>query len=262
MTLRQLVSARHLAGKACMLFLLAALLAVLDGLVARLREPVNVFQVLPGETVEVNGPLPEQIRRPEELTWVSDTPGLAVDLEEVHAGYFWGGNLWRGRLQVSPGLAPGRYSLFIRPKDYPPEKKGYELRVVVHPDPASRQRASFSLLRRLTGLPPFMAAAAALPFIALWAVAVWLLSRRIAELQALAGVAEIYHVAQEQDGFLVTFGLGARHGLREGDEVRILNPAGQPVGTATVTRVSDQDAVGRGTLPGEIRPGYLISWKK
>lgn len=253
-TYRQLVRARNLVGRVCALFFLVAMVAVVDGLAARWRTPDNVVQVLPGETVEVSGPLREPVRRPEDLTCTGKVPGLTLEFGALQSGYFWGDQRWRGRLQVSEDLAPGKYSLVI--------PKGYELKVVVYPDPLSRQQASPSLLCRLTGVPPFLGAAAALPFIAVLMAAVFLWSRRIAELQAGMGLAEVYHVAEEQGRLRLTFGLGARHGLKEGDEVRLLDPGGRQVGLITVKQVSAQDATGWSTLGPDVRPGFLVALKR
>jgi hypothetical protein len=259
MNLDQASALRKLAGKACMLFCLVAFLAVLDGLIAKFREPVNVFQVLPGEVVDINGPIPEDIKGPEALTYVSDSQDLTVAFETVHSGYFLGGNMWRGRLWVGRNLHAGKYTVTVRPKDYPPGKPGYQLRVVVHPDPLSQRAAFQSISKRLTGRSPYLLAAACLPLMGLTLGAVYLLSRRIEELQAERGLAEIYHVARNGAQCLVTFGLGTRHGLNPGDEISVLDPQGNLVGTAEVQQSSDRDSVGLGILDQSIRPGYFVS---
>jgi hypothetical protein len=261
MNLNQASALRKLVGKACMLFCLVAFLAVLDGLIAKFREPVDVFHVLPGEVVNINGPIPEDVKGPEALTYASDSQDLTVAFETIHSGYFLGGNMWRGRLWVDGNLLPGTYTVTVRPKDSPPDNPGYQLRVVVHPDPMSQRAAFQSIIRRLTGKSPYLLAAACLPLMVVTLGAVYLLSRRIEELQAESGLAEIYHVARDGGQYLVTFGLGTRHGVSPGDEIIVLDPGGIVVGTVEVQKSTDLDSVGLGTLDQSIRPGYFVSRK-
>lgn len=250
---------RDLAGKAGMLFCLLASLAVLDGVVAKFFEPTNVFHVLPGEAVEANGPLPENIKRTEELLYTSDSPQLTVHFETIHAGYFLGGNMWRGRLLAGETIAPGKYTVSIRPKDYPPEKPAYQLRVVVHPNQMSRQAQFYSLIKRQTGRSPYLFALACLPLIGLCLGAVFFLSRRIDELEAASGTAEIYHVAKQEGIYRITFGMGQKHGLNVGDRLTILDPAGNYLGSAQVVEVSDCDASALAPVEKVLRAGYFVS---
>jgi hypothetical protein len=259
MDLNQASSFRQLAGKACALFCLLASLAVLDGIIAKFREPVNVFHVLPGEEAEVNGPIPENIKTPQALAYTSGSPDLTVSFDAIHAGYFLGGNMWRGRLAVGGKLAPGKYAITVKPKDYPKDKPGYDIRVMVYPDPLSQRAAFKSLIKSQTGTSPYLVAAAFLPLIGITLGLVYLLSRRIEVLQAEKGLAEIYHVARDEGQFRVAFGLGTRHGVKPGDQVTVMDPEGTYVGKATVQESSAQDSVGLIATDQDIRPGYLVS---
>ncbi len=261
MNLDQASSIRIIIGKACALFFLLAFLAVLDGIVAKFREPVNVFHVLPGEEAEINGPIPENIKTPQALTYTTDSPDLQVSFDAIHSGYFLGGNMWRGRLAVESNLAPGKYAVTVKPKDYPKDKPGYDLRVVVYGDPLSRQAQFKSLIRSQTGASPYLVAAAFLPLIGITLGLVYLLSRRIEALQAEKGLAEIYYVSRKEGEYRLGFSLGTRQGVKPGDQVAILDPEGNPVGTARVEESSDQDSVGLTASEHDIRPGYLVSRK-
>lgn len=259
MDLNQTSSFRQLAGKACALFFLLAFLAVLDGIVAKFREPANVFHVLPGEEAEVNGPIPENIKTPQALTYTADSPDLQVSFDVIHSGYFLGGNMWRGRLAVGGKLAPGKYEVTVKPIGYPKDKPGYDFRVVVYGDPLSRQAEFKSLIKSQTGASPYLVAAAFLPLIGITLGLVYLLSRRIEALQAEKGLAEIYYVSRKEGEYRLGFSLGTRQGVNPGDQVAILDPEGKPVGTARVKESSDQDSVGLADTDHNIRPGYLVS---
>ena len=259
MDLNQALGWRKLMGKACALFCLLASLAVIDGLVAKFREPVNVFHVLPGEEVAIDGPIPENVKQVGALTYTSDSKDLTVTFVAIHPGYFLGGNMWRGRLTVGKSLAPGKYTITVRPRDYPADKPGYQFRVVVYPDAMSQRLAYQSLIKRQSGLSPYLVAAAFLPLILITLGTVYLLSRRIDILQAESGLAEIYRVNRNEGQYLVTFGLGTNHGIHPGDQVTLLDPEGNYLGSVLVQEVSDQDSVGSITLDRDIRPGYLVS---
>ena len=258
MQLQQAIAWRTWAGRACMFFCLLATFAVLDGVVAKFFEPTNVFHVLPGEAAPANGPLPENIRRIEELSFTSDAADLTVVLDTIHSGYFLGGNMWRGRLLVGAAVAPGKYTVSIRPRDYPPEKPGYQIRVIVYPDPRSQRSAYFSLIKRHTGHSPYLLALACLPLIGLMFGAVFLLSRRIDTLAAAIGMAEIYHVARQEGLYRLTFGMGQKHGIRVGDKVTILDPTGKYVGAARVEAATENDATAAAAIDQNIRAGYFI----
>ncbi len=259
MQLQQAQRWRALIGKFGMLCFFLVLLAVLDGVVAKFFEPTNVFHVLPGEEVAVNGPLPEDIKQTEQLTFQSDAAGLTVTFDTIHSGYFLGGNMWRGRLAVGADLTPGKYTVSIRPRDYPPEKPAYQLRVVVHPDVLSQRSGSYSFLKRHTGYSPYLFAAALLPGIALAMGAVLFLSKRIDALEAAQGLAEIYYAKRHEGVWRLSFGMGSRHGLAVGDRITVLDPRGKYIGTGQVTEIMDTDATA--LVAGEqlIRPGYFAS---
>jgi len=259
MNLQQALAWRNGIGKLGMLFCLLASLAVLDGVVAKFFDPTNVFHLLPGDEAAVNGPLPENIKKTEELTFTSDSSHLTVVFDSIHSGYFLGGNMWRGRLLVAPGAAPGKYVVNVRPLDYPPEKPAYQLRVVIHPDPISQRQGFHSLLKRRTGRSPYFFALLLLPGIVLSWGAVWLLSRRLEVLEAAAGLAEIYHVNHQEGVYRLTFGLGQRHGLQVGDRVAVLDPRGNYVGTGQVIEAAASDATAAAAIEQKIRPGYFIS---
>jgi hypothetical protein len=259
MNLNQAVTWRKLAGKACALFCLLASLAIIDGLVAKFREPVNVLHVLPGEVADIDGPIPETVKGTEALTYTSDSKDLDVKFTAIHPGYFMGGNMWRGLLTAAGSVTPGKYTVTVRPRDFPAAKPGFQFRVVVYPNSISQRAAFQSQIKRQTGLSPYLVAAAFLPLILITLGVVYFLSQRIDTLQAEGGRAEIYRVSKNEGLTLVTFGLGTKHGVNPGDQVTLLDPEGNYVGTVKVQESADQDSVGSITLDRDVHPGYIVS---
>ena len=164
----------------------------------QISEPVNVLHVLPGDEVAIDGTIPENIKSTNTLTYTSDSPDLAVNFIVIHPGYFLGGNMWRGRLTVGSNLAPGKYTVTVKPKADPAAKPGYQFRVVVYPDAASQRQAFQSAIKRQTGFSPYLVAAACVPLILISLAAVYLMSQRIDSLQAQEGRAEVYRVTWKE----------------------------------------------------------------
>jgi hypothetical protein len=252
---------RSLAGYVATFFCLLIFLAVLDGLIAKFREPFHLFHVLPGDVVQINGPLPQEVKQVDSLTYISSSPHLKIEFETLHSGYFLGGNMWRGRLVVSPDTPPGRYELAVRLPQDSSEKAPPPYKVVVFADHLSHRQSARSLILRHAGISPWLAAVFFAPFLGITLLVVFRFSRRIEELLGKAGLAEIYKVTRSEGRYLIAFGFGADHGLTLGQEFTILDPNGHQAGAGKVQDLTSTDAIGL-TWLSQVRPGYLVSLKR
>jgi hypothetical protein len=258
MTLDQALQRRSLIGKAgaCVCILFA--IAILDGVVAQMREPVNVFQVLPGAALQINGSLAEKLSGIEELTHTSTTDAIHVTFETLYSGFWLGGYMWRALLTVDAPCAPGSYTVTVGLRNNPQPKPLASFQIHVHPD-ANRLRQTYqSIIQRTFNLSPWWLVGALLPLIGLAFGVVYWLSQKISALLAQRGEAEIYLVREAELGQDIAFGLGTRHGIRVGSQVTVLNGSGQPVGAAIVSKVSETDALARVGLEGDVKPGYMV----
>jgi len=249
---------RDLASKAGAAFCAVALLALVDALLVHFREPANLVKVLPGAVTAINGELTDEAHRVEELTFTSNSDQLTVTFEAIHKGYFLGGDMWRGRLIVGLGIAPGEYSLAVLPKRTISPRKAPAFRILVFADARSLQQSSTSLVRRWFGISAFKVAAGCLPGILLGFGAVYWLSGKREKLQAAAGKAEVYRVTKGDGEFDIRFALGTAQGVSPGVKVAIYNPEGRQVGMATVEVSSETDSAARATTDQEIKVGYLV----
>jgi hypothetical protein len=259
MDLGQINRWRDLASKIAAAFCVIALLGLVDGLLVHFREPANLVKVLPGASVEINGELTDEAHQVEDLTFNSDSNQLQVTFEAIHKGYFLGGDMWRGRLNVGPGIAPGEYSLSVIPRRTISARKAPAFRILVLPSALSLQKSSTSLIRRWFGFSAFNVSAGCLPGILLAFGAVYWLSGKREALLAASGRAEIYRVTRGEDGCEIRFALGTAHGISPGAPVAIYNEAGQQVGTGTVEASNRQVSVALATSDQEIKAGYLVS---
>jgi hypothetical protein len=259
MTLGQARRRRTWAGRMVTLLILLVFAALFDALIAQFRQPPNVFEALPGESVDLNGSLPEGIKDTSALTHVSNSEYLQFSFTEIHKGFWLGGNMWRGKVKVSPATLPGTYSLAVRPKMAPADFPTRFIFIKVYPDLPSLNQHSRSYLRRYAGVSPWGVAALLLILMGLPVVLLFRLSNQIEMLLAQIGQAEIYKVEKTEGGYAIAFGLGTSHGVGPGAQVSILDPEGNFVGTAQVEKSTDQDSMGVATLDRDIRPGYLVS---
>jgi hypothetical protein len=259
MDLGQVNHWRDLASKIGAVFCVVALLVLVDGLLVQFREPANLIKVLPGESVEINGELTDEAHRIEELTFTTNSDQLKVTFEAIHKGYFLGGDMWRGRLTVSPQISPGEYSLSVIPKRTVSPRKAPAFRIIVFPDALSLQKSSTSLVRRWFGISAFVVAAGCLPGILLAFGAVYLLSGKRETLLAVAGQAEVYRVTRTESGCEIRFALGAASGIVPGTRIIIYNDTGRQVATGTVEVSNRTDAAAQVTGSQEIKVGYLVS---
>lgn len=259
MILEQARRWRTWAGKLVALLIVLMFTAMFEGLVAKFRQPFNEYEVLPGDVVNINGPLAEEGLDLQDLTYYSNSEHLQVSFLETHRGFWLGGSMWRGKLRVSPLSPPGKYALAVAPKHPAPDKPPQFFSIVVYPDSLSLKENSRSIITRRTGMSPWAAVGLFLALISLTLGAVLFLGVKIEKLMAQKGQAEIYRVEKLERGYAFAFGLGTKHGVKADDTVAILDPEGRQVGSAEIQKVALKDSVGMTGFDLDIRPGYIVS---
>jgi len=258
MTFKQATQWRNLLGKGAAILCLLMFLTVLDGLVARFREPANVFKVLPGEVVGINGPLVEEIKGVQELTYESSSPHLRLKFITLHKGYFLGGDMWRGELAADQQIAPGEYELRVLTPGWAALKPLPPFRIMVYPDEGSLTRSAPSLVQRLTGYSPWVVAPAFLPLVLAAFGGVFYLSQRMETLLAQKGQAEIYRVLRRDDGWEIRFGLGTAHDVHTGDRVAVWDDQGRQVAGAEVQEAWETHAWAVVSGDQQVKEGYIV----
>ena len=259
MDLYQISQKRSLLGKVGAALCGLLFLALLDGLIAQFRQPQNVFKVLPGESVEINGPLPWDVKGVEELAYRGDSEHLRLTFVTLHKGYFLGGDMWRGQIAVGRGILPGEFRLIVTPKSPTPEKPLPPFRIIVYADAQARRQSSTSMIQRFTGYSPWAVAPAFLPFILLAFGMVFSLSQKRETLMARQGKAEIYRAVRQEEGWTIRFGLGTVHGVVPGMRVTVLDEQDRMVAAAEVTEASETDSWATAPGEAEIKAGYVVS---
>jgi hypothetical protein len=258
MTLEQAKQRRIWAGRVVALLIVLMFVALFDALVAQFSQPANAFEALPGESVDLNGSLPEGIKDIAALSQVSSSEDLQFSFTEIHKGFWLGGNMWRGVVKVSPATPSGTYSVAVRPRMVAAYPTRF-IYITVYPDLSSLNQHSRSYLRRYAGVSPWAVAGLFLVLTGLPVALLFRLSNQIEVHLAQMGQAEIYKVDKAEGGYVIAFGLGSSHGVGPGAQMSIFDPEGNFVGSAQVEKSTATDSMGRATVDRDIRPGYLVS---
>jgi hypothetical protein len=261
MNLKQTTSWRSRIGKTGTLLCVLLFLAVSDGLISRFREPLNHFSCLPGNRIAISGPLKEKIANPGELTSLCDVPEIRIVFETVQTGFWLGGYLWSGTLEVGPRIQPGEYTLMVQTGKKPEIKTGTLFRIEVHKDLGQLKQRSKSFFMRTLGVSPWRAAFLIIPLILMIFGTVFFLSRKIETLLADLGEAEVYRIRKGIGGSEIFFGLGSRHKIKPGTCLTILNKQGGVVGSVTPQEIFEDHSIARVNPESVVQPGFMIRIK-
>jgi hypothetical protein len=253
---------RSLAGWAAAFVCLFLALCVLDGLIARFRQPLNVFHLLPGQAEDIDGPVPEHAGGLQDLGVVSGSPEITLHFLSQEKGFWLGTPLWRWQIRVSDRIQPGDYQVKViaRAKGLQPSSPVFLIRI--HADVPALQKSAASLIRRTFGVSPWRMALLWLPFaVGAFGLIFYLSGKREALLLA-EGKAEIYRTRRTETGQEVSFGLGEAQGVREGDILELFDDRGRLLGEVEVLTAEEKDAVAGAGPAQAVRPGYLVAKKK
>jgi len=261
MELSEINKRRTQVGWAAALVCLFLVLTILDGLIARFRQPLNVFHLLSGQSADIDGPVPEQAGGLQDLGVVSSSPEITIRFESQEKGFWFGSPLWRGQLRIGDGVRPGDYQIrvFSKPKGLQPSAPVFLIRI--HPDPRALKKSSPSFIRRTFGLSPWHLVLLLLPLTVAGFGLIFLLSSKMDKLLLQAGRAEIYRVRSIESVCEVTFGLGTANGVKEGEILDLFDDRGERRGEVRVLTADERDAVAEAGPEQAVRPGYLVAKK-
>lgn len=225
--------------------------------VGKLSESVHNINILPRADDASREAERIELLNTKVLAQHADTAGLDIHFLELR------GRIWRGELTVGPDTPLGPHKVTVFPRealgsDAPPEEPSVVL-VTVYPDAAAIRQSHVSLCERYLGFGPWwlVTAVAILACVVLWRQ--FLLSGEAdAKLQA-SGLGPIYKLARDKDHWELLFGLGSRHGVREGEVLALLDQKRVRVGQVTAVRVGEESAQARLGFDAAISPYYLVA---
>lgn len=250
---------RRQLGRVGGMLLALAMLLLLDGMSAGLRKHPDTFRALPGESVAISANVPMFVDAPDKILVQSAPRGVSLRVDQVMAGYWMGGRLFAGAVEVGPEARPGDQPLVL---SFPPDETGkvYTLSytVRVYADVAAMRADSPYFTERWRGSAPYSLAGilAGLGLACLGLV--FLLSQRLESQLADGGMAEIYKSKRLPEGLELEFGLGGRHGLTPGDQIQVLAANLLCVGPATVTEVRENAATAKASPLLNVGPDSFV----
>jgi len=258
MNLEQATQWRVLSGRICTAILALFFAAIMDGLVAILRQPVNLVTLLPGESEEISAPLRGEVKDLGEPLVRESHAQVRLIFLETRKGFWLGGDMWRGMVSVDGSASPGDYPLIVYQAGDPSGKPVSAYLVRVFADEEAIKRASKSMILRYGGISPWRLSLFLFPLLLLGLLINYLLADRRDRLLVERGRAEIYHVLRGENGYTASFGLGSQHGLQVGAPITIVDEHEAPVFSGRVERVFKKDAMTTVPLECPVRTGYMV----
>ena len=243
MTLEQATRARTRLGRIGAIICILFFGAILDTCVARFREPLFTVHVLPGGSEPVEGQLDHQVKELPSMRIETPDARVWLQIDTLQSGFWFGGSMWIGDISAAGDTPPGTYDILVFAVDPPGPKPLAAFRAVVYPDHAALRESSFSVIQRVFDMRPWMVAVVCVPALGIVLCLMGVLSRRVEQLLADQGRAEIFHAKKADAGFEVWFGLGERHGVEPGVRVDICAENGQPICDAVVQHVDTENGM-------------------
>ncbi|MBM4146502.1 MAG: hypothetical protein FJ240_09580 [Nitrospira sp.] len=262
MNLEQVFILRKYARTAGAIFFILIFISIIDGCVAKFRAPINVHNILPGQSVKVDGPLDSKIQDTRELTYTSASDNVRLSFDAIQPGFWLGGIMWIGTVTTNELIPPGEYDISVYTKGETDIKKKFVFRIKVFKDYASYRQSFKSVIRRYLDLSPWWILLFCIPLTAITVGIVFFLSKRVDELLAREGKAEIFRIVRGDTACEIYFGLGTKHGLRPDASVSLLNESGNPTATMVVQRVSETDSSAIVGLDYKVKEGDIVSLGK
>lgn len=252
MELDDITKKNKLIGRVGVLISLVFLFLIVDNFVSSHREPSNAFRALPGTEQAVSGKVGRRLTSKDDVALFTDSNRIKIEFQEPEGG------LWRGILKIGSFVEPGVYSFMVVPRGESPTEESPRYKVRVFPDKNSYQHSFKSVIYRYTGVSPLWIAISLVPLIALTFGLSYYLSGKKEDLLAREGKAEIFKVIKKSKNWEITFGLGQKHGLNQGDPVLVYDREGTMLGKAEVTKVYDKYASADLSDLPELKPHYVV----
>lgn len=243
MTLEQSSRARKTLGKVGALVFVVFFASVLDSCVARFREPLFTVHLLPGASELVEGQVDHDLKELSLLRVETSNESVQLKIDRFQPGYWLGGNMWIGSIRAAADAAAGTYDLRVFAVNKPPETPVAAFRAHIYPDYAALRKSFLSVIRRTFDVTPGTVALACIPLLGAVLGMIYLLGRRVERLLAGQGRAEVFMVKAAPGGVEVFFGLGKRHGVAPGMNVRICAENGAPICDAAVQQADEDNAM-------------------
>lgn len=222
-----------------------ACLALFDLLRGGFLGNQGIITLLPGSSYAISGPLPQGATGIADMRIEGEPEDASVRLvpRKVFSGFWFGGAMWRGSVEVAPTAREARYTVTVKDRIGAKQNPALVFTIEIWPDQKTRDAHAPSWLTRQTGYKPsFFFAAFALCGLMAGGVT-FVLGRYWALLLSEAACAEIYRLERSEQGLRLMCDRPAWPDVRVGQECRLYRYTGEAVGRATVLAVQAKDLV-------------------
>ena len=232
-------------GILAMVLLACALFSLADALVGGLAGNRGLIELLPGSRFAISGPMPPRTETIDAFVIDGQPADGTVRLvpRAVFAGFWFGGAMWRGAIEVAADAREGSHLLTVHDQYGEKQNPALVFQVRVWPDAAARNAHSPSRLTRLTGQSPFSFAVGFLLCGLAAGAANFLCGRLWARHLHAARCGEIYRLRPDDRGMEITCELAGAGDLGPGATGIVYRATGERLGTARFIGCEHNDAV-------------------
>ncbi len=257
-SIKSIIRKRALLGKLGLLFIIMMAVSFLDGCVNRLLHPMNLVNILPGQSINVNAPLEKKVSDVKDLSYTSTSDMVKLQFDSIYSGFWVGGTEWRGVLTVDSNIKPGEYKLTINIKGSD-SKKPFVFIVRVHENMTDLNKSSMSLITRATGISPWIVFGSSILLIVMVIIIMLKLSNKIEFILLQNGQAEVFFVRKNEFVTEIAFGLGKKNNIKPGDVLNIYTEKGTPVGKVIVQKSTEENSIGIVKAEYNVKPGFIVA---
>ncbi|NLX18972.1 MAG: hypothetical protein GXY53_06775 [Desulfobulbus sp.] len=247
-------------GILAMLLLTGALLSLGDALVGGLGGPQGLIELIPGSRFQISGPMPPQTDALEDMLITGQPEDGSVRLvpENIFTGYWLGGSMWRGVIEVADFAREESFILTVR--DHFGEKQNPALvfKVQIWPDEATRNAHSPSLITRKTGFSPYTFAVSLALTGLMAAGGNFFLGHLWSRHLAAHHCGEIFRLRQTQEGMEITCELQHMESLSPGIKGAVYKATGEYLCPATIVSCEPEGVLMLAGLQNQVRLGDVV----
>jgi len=228
-------------------------LSVIDIFVTGHLAGKDTLRVVAGTREAISGDLVLPVRRPDQVRFLFDIPGLNLNVVEVR------GRFWRGELTVPAGASEGIYTLNTIIDGKPDPAAPPTCRVTVYPSAAALRAAAPSLIQRYLGIAPWWMVAGSAPLLLVSLALTFLLAGDREAALAAAGLSPIVKLARRKDHWEVAAPLVSDSiAVASGDDLAVVDRRLHPVARMVVTGTENGMVTGRVDSGATVVPdGYI-----
>lgn len=260
-SIKSIIRKRAFVGKLGLLFIIMMAISFLDGCVNRLLHPLNLVNLLPGQSINVNAPLEKKVSDVKDLSYTSTSDMIKLKFDSIYSGFWVGGTEWRGTLTVDPNIKPGEYKLTISIREIE-TKRPFVFIVRVHENMASIHKSSMSFIKRTAGISPWIVFGCSIFLIGVVIILMLKLSNKIEFIMLQNGQAEVFFIRKSEYVTEIAFGLGKKNNIKPGDVLNIYTDKGIPIGKVIVKNSTEENSIGIVKAEYNVKPGFIVSVPK